>query len=825
MPHLLNPKSVSMILKKIFFLLVIIIGIQVSNAQSYKQYLASVNTALLNDDHYNALQYLRFALKYDIDTDSLSYLAGESARKLNALAIAESYYRTIINTKFEENYPEVLFQLGSVLFQQAKYNDASSFLNKYLALGDDDKLRDYAKKMIASSQWAKDNIKIKDPLLKVASISNKINTTQNEVSPIVYNGDLYISTMKYDEKNGNYYPPRKSSRILKFKDKTYEPAEIESGLTDDSKNIAHLSFTKNGNKCYFTQCEYRDASLVLDCAIYVKEKNSRLWGTPIKLGIKINEANSNSTQPHVVVDKVSGKDGLYFVSDRKNGKGGTDIYYAVINNDNSIAELRNLSEINTSANEYSPYFNKRKNTLFFSSDGHLGFGGQDIYRYAFSGKDSAQVVNLGSSLNSSYDDLYFSADTLGRSAYMSSNRPGSAYIDEEFKACCFDIYKVDFVPAIIDLQVNTYDKYDSSALNNVTITLVEIGNKNQIIYSGSNPSASIYDLKVTEDKNYKIIATKNGFISDSVSFSTIDPKDFSKIIKNLYLVQEKKLNVATFERTTNIALKGVKVQLWDNIKHELVAEYSKLDSNTFDFTILKGTEYLLIASKKKYESDSLLIKSSETAKENILNRKMYLELTAIAELRRLLPIKLFFDNDMPNPKSESDTTNVLFSNIYQNYLGKKGLYMFEYTNVLKEPQRTDAILDIDTFFEYNVRRNAEKLNLFMDKLIIIMEEGHSIDIFLKGYASPRAKSEYNQHLSSRRVNSIRNEFNVYNGGGFHPYIKNENLKIKEIPFGESQSSIDVSDSIEDVRNSIYSLKAAYERRVEILEILKGVDDK
>lgn len=113
----------------------------------------------------------------------------------------------------------------------------------------------------------------------------------------------------------------------------------------------------------------------------------------------------------------------------------------------------------------------------------------------------------------------------------------------------------------------------------------------------------------------------------------------------------------------------------------------------------------------------------------------------------------------------------------------------------------------------------------MDKLVIILEEGHSIDIFLKGYSSPRAKSEYNQHLSSRRVNSIRNEFNRYNNGNFHPFIKGENLKIKEIPFGESQASIDVSDSIEDVRNSVYSLKAAYERRVEILEILKGVDDK
>ncbi|MBK7232519.1 MAG: hypothetical protein IPH93_09700 [Saprospiraceae bacterium] len=52
-----------------------------------------------------------------------------------------------------------------------------------------------------------------------------------------------------------------------------------------------------------------------------------------------------------------------------------------------------------------------------------------------------------------------------------------------------------------------------------------------------------------------------------------------------------------------------------------------------------------------------------------------------------------------------------------------------------------------------------------------------------------------------------------------------NLEIIEIPYGESKASSDVSDSLEDTRNSIYNLKAAYERRVEILEILKGVDDE
>ncbi|MBK7232520.1 MAG: hypothetical protein IPH93_09705 [Saprospiraceae bacterium] len=141
-------------------------------------------------------------------------------------------------------------------------------------------------------------------------------------------------------------------------------------------------------------------------------------------------------------------------------------------------------------------------------------------------------------------------------------------------------------------------------------------------------------------------------------------------------------------------------------------------------------------------------------------------MSAIAELRRLLPIRLFFDNDMPNPKSDSDTTNVLFSQIYNDYVAKKGNYIKEFTRGLRGTAKEKAIIEIDTFFEKDVKINGDKLELFMDKLLIILEEGHEIDIFLKGYASPRAKSDYNQKLSSRRVNSIRNEFNRYNKSSF-----------------------------------------------------------
>ncbi|MFQ5447653.1 MAG: hypothetical protein ACE5FF_12040 [Saprospiraceae bacterium] len=99
-----------------------------------------------------------------------------------------------------------------------------------------------------------------------------------------------------------------------------------------------------------------------------------------------------------------------------------------------------------------------------------------------------------------------------------------------------------------------------------------------------------------------------------------------------------------------------------------------------------------------------------------------------------------------------------------------------------------------------------------------LEKGERVEIVIKGYTSPRAKSEYNDRLAQRRISSLRNHFDTYDSGVFQPFLKNGNLVISEAPFGETKASTDVSDDLSDERNSIYSVAAAKERRVEIVEV-------
>ena len=93
-----------------------------------------------------------------------------------------------------------------------------------------------------------------------------------------------------------------------------------------------------------------------------------------------------------------------------------------------------------------------------------------------------------------------------------------------------------------------------------------------------------------------------------------------------------------------------------------------------------------------------------------------------------------------------------------------------------------------------------------------------MEIFIKGYTSPRAKGDYNLSLGKRRISSLRNHFQTYKNGVFVPYLTAKTLIVTERSFGETTASTNVSDDLEDMRNSVYSVGAAKERRVEIVEV-------
>ncbi len=187
-------------------------------------------------------------------------------------------------------------------------------------------------------------------------------------------------------------------------------------------------------------------------------------------------------------------------------------------------------------------------------------------------------------------------------------------------------------------------------------------------------------------------------------------------------------------------------------------------------------------------------------------------------LEDFLPLALYFDNDEPDKRTTRTTTKKSYETTYFKYYDRKSDYIESYTKPLKEDEASEAALEIEEFFENEVKKGYDFLQLFSEILLKRLENGERVEIVIKGYTSPRAKSDYNDNLARRRISSLRNQFESYRGGIFESYLKHGKLVISEAPFGETKASVNVSDDLTDERNSIYSVGAAKERRVEIVEV-------
>ena len=187
-------------------------------------------------------------------------------------------------------------------------------------------------------------------------------------------------------------------------------------------------------------------------------------------------------------------------------------------------------------------------------------------------------------------------------------------------------------------------------------------------------------------------------------------------------------------------------------------------------------------------------------------------------LMEYLPLRLYFHNDEPDPRSQNKITDKNYFSTYNSYLNLLERYKREYSRGLKGEEKLDAQDEIVDFFDLEVKEGAENLQKFTSLLLDELKAGRHIELTVKGFASPLSKSDYNSNLTLRRISSVENYFKEYKEGALLPYLENGQLKVKHQPFGEDQASVEVSDDLNDQRNSIYSKRAAFERRVEIISL-------
>ncbi|MFN8293410.1 MAG: hypothetical protein U0T72_06765 [Chitinophagales bacterium] len=174
-------------------------------------------------------------------------------------------------------------------------------------------------------------------------------------------------------------------------------------------------------------------------------------------------------------------------------------------------------------------------------------------------------------------------------------------------------------------------------------------------------------------------------------------------------------------------------------------------------------------------------------------------------------VTLYFHNDEPNPKTLADTTDVSYLTAYESYINKQQEY---YKNNWQGAEKhTNQALQ--TWFRDTVEASFAKLVSVASQINKQLNSGKKITVKISGYCSPLHYNEYNIHLGNRRSASVFNFFQQYNNGSLLPFITNGNLVLERITHGEETAPKNISDALTDLRNSVYSLAAARERRVEL----------
>lgn len=182
------------------------------------------------------------------------------------------------------------------------------------------------------------------------------------------------------------------------------------------------TFNASGDKFYYTSCENeKNAGCKIKFSALVDEK----WSDPVELNEFINEPNSENKHPSL---SITG-DTLFFSSDRPGGQGGSDIWMSLRGDDGEswLPAINMGKVINTRENEITPYYSSAHESLLFSSNGHVGYGGYDIFGAKGHSFFSPDLFNIGFPFNSTWDDTYFFiGDSTG---YLSSNRETKEVLD------------------------------------------------------------------------------------------------------------------------------------------------------------------------------------------------------------------------------------------------------------------------------------------------------------------------------------------------------------------------------------------------------------
>lgn len=368
-----------------------------------------------NQRYSEAIPYLLKTIEKDSGTKYKIKLA-DCYRRTNQLEHAAKLYAQIVKRKHFSKKTFIYY--GETLMGLGQYDEAKSWFLKYSELNPKDNLG-------TLKAEACDYVKtIKPYFSNVIFEDIPFNSNADDSNPTIYKDKIYFSS---DRKSG-FNPLKKKSGwtgrdlmkifAVDILDSTFTDAKpISNRINNLNKNTGKPSFSDNGD-CYFTRNSSISKGGTYKLHIFHSKLTGTKWNKPEELSFC--QVSINYLHPAVSHDGKT----LIFASNRSGGEGGMDLFVSTRHGSRWTRPSNLGPVINTKGHEGFPYIHP-SGRLFFSSKGHKGFGGFDIFvsEQDIRGNWSTPI-NLGQPINSSKDDIGFFLDNKMQKALFSSNRKG-----------------------------------------------------------------------------------------------------------------------------------------------------------------------------------------------------------------------------------------------------------------------------------------------------------------------------------------------------------------------------------------------------------------
>ena len=478
---------------------------------------AEANVAMQMGDAESATKMLKKAIEIEPDYCDALILLGDI------------YHHNHENNKAIELYQKAILidsvysckkykTLGDIYLEQGNEANAEKYLEKYLSfpkLSPPDKAA--AEHDLAEMKFVKE-AKAHPVPFEPHKMSNAINSEFDEYYPSMStDGNTLIFTRRIGRDEDFY--------ISKKINGEWQKAQRMPPPLNSDYNEGALSVTPDNGFVFFTRDCNQTGFGGFD--IYISKKSGDKYLTPNNLGEVIN-SGSKESQPSFSSDGKT----LYFMTVRKDGFGGCDLYSSVLT-DKGWTTPKNLgTHINTASNEQFPFIHPDNQTFYFVSNGKPGMGLGDIF-YSRRKPDGSwgEAINIGYPINTEDDErgIFVTAD--GKKAIISRAEKGSKN---------FDLYEFDLYEGAQPNQVTYLKGVITDAKTKKPVgaifQLIDLSNGNVITESNSDETDGSFLVCIPKGKDYALNVTNDNYLFYSDNFSLKEKTDAEPYLKDVALM-------------------------------------------------------------------------------------------------------------------------------------------------------------------------------------------------------------------------------------------------------------------------------------------------